>query len=223
VEPGSLALTLTWDGKQIVAAEVVSTRPAVARALSGLPAGARPGVHSTPVQPLPAGAGSRRTPVPRGSARRTGGRAALLPPPWPSRSRRSANTSGGCCSTGRRYAGQPARQSEFLGWRQRLKGVANQADAAVAGWRTRCLASLPRDRQQVDDDLAVAAVTSCCRYSRRPSGQAHIGAESFAGLPTFAGQPAETGVLARRAGDAAVAGLLAAWPPPAGAAGRSLR
>ena len=38
MEPGSLALTLTWDGKQIVAAEVVSTRPAVARALSGLPA-----------------------------------------------------------------------------------------------------------------------------------------------------------------------------------------
>ncbi|MBL8373469.1 MAG: nickel-dependent hydrogenase large subunit, partial [Candidatus Accumulibacter sp.] len=37
MEPGSLELTLTWDGKQIVAAEVVSTRPAVARALSGLP------------------------------------------------------------------------------------------------------------------------------------------------------------------------------------------
>lgn len=37
MQAGSLELTLAWDGTQIVAAEVNSTRPPLARALRGLP------------------------------------------------------------------------------------------------------------------------------------------------------------------------------------------
>jgi len=38
VRQGSLDLALTWDGKQIVAAAVVSTRPQVASLLRAWPA-----------------------------------------------------------------------------------------------------------------------------------------------------------------------------------------
>ena len=37
VKQDVLQLTLTWDGKEIVSAEIVSTRPMLAKALRGLP------------------------------------------------------------------------------------------------------------------------------------------------------------------------------------------
>lgn len=207
MEPGSLALTLTWNGKQIVAAEVVSTRPAVARALSGLPV-ARvlefiPRLFSL---------------CPR--AQETAARLSLL-------AARGEQTVSNAAAPALAVAleaigehlwrllldwpplcGQPARQSEFLGWRQRLKGVADQADAAVLGGELAAWLAAERS-PQVEDDVAVAGVALLPMQSAA-EWQAHINVESFARLPTFAGQPAETGVLARRAGDAAVAGLLAA-------------
>ncbi len=206
MEPGSLELTLTWDGKQIVAAEVVSTRPAVARALSGLPL-ARvlefiPRLFSL---------------CPR--AQEVAARLSLLA----ARGEQAASDAAAPALAVALEAigehlwrllldwpplcGQPVRQSEFLGWRQRLKGVADQADAAALGGELAAWLAAERP-PQVEDDLAAAAVALLPMQSAA-EWAAHIGAESFAGLPTFAGQPAETGALARRAGDATVAGLLA--------------
>ena len=206
MEPGCLALTLTWDGKQIVAAEVVSTRPAVARALSGLPAarvleliprlfGLCPRAQEAAARlSLAAARGeqvasSAAAPALAVALEAIGEHLWRLLLDWPP------------------LAGQPARPSEFLGWRQRLKRVADQAEAAALGGELAAWLGSERS-PALDDDAAVAAgvllpMLSAAEWS------AHIGAESFAELPTFAGQPAETGVLARRAGDATVAELLA--------------
>ncbi len=208
MEQGVLQLTLSWDGEQIVAAGVVSTRPTLLRLLCGLPAArvsefiprlfslCRCAQETAARLSLQAARGEAAV---IDAAGRPGLAVALeaigehlwrLLLDWPP------------------LCGEAARQSEFIAWRKRLGGVVNQDSAAALG--ARLLAWLDQESPpRFADD---AAVDSVALLPQLPAAEwaKQLVAESFPELPAFAGQPAETGALARRADDEDVAALLAA-------------
>jgi hypothetical protein len=207
VDQGVLQLTLAWDGKQIVAAGVSSTRPRVASALRGFPV-ARvldlvPGLFSL--------------------CRCAQGTAARLCVQAARGERPEIALSGGPALAVSLEAigehlwrllldwppacGQPARQSEFVTWRKCLKEVADEATAATLG--TRLLAWLDNEKPLLFDDGVALEPVALLPHLSAAEWVVHCDGKTFSELPTFTGQPAETGALARRAGDPDVAALLA--------------
>lgn len=207
MEQGVLQLALTWDGRQVVAAGVASTRPMAARALRGLPfarvlefiprlfglcrcaqdsaaqlsvqaaRGRHSGISATPAQTLAV------------TLEAIGEHLWRLLLDWP------------------QLRGEPSRHSEFLLWRKHLLGVVDGLGAAAFG--ARLLAWLDvEEAPRFDDRMASAPVALLPRLSAA-EWESHFHGDHFSERPTFAGQPAETGALARQAGDPEVAALLA--------------
>jgi hypothetical protein len=208
IEQTVLRLILAWNGQCIVAAEVASRRPMAARVLVGQAAERAVDL------------------VPRlfslcGQAQGVAARLA-----WQA-ARGEATDAAALAADARRVAleaigehlwrvlldwpvmlGLPARKEDFLVWRKRLLAVPDQAAAAVLG------ASLD---QWLDSEVL-------CRIDHAPAATSgvllpwlaagewaqQLMADDFAEQPSFAGLPAETGPLARRATDIGVAALQAA-------------
>jgi hypothetical protein len=208
VEQGVLQLTLAWNGKQVVAAGIVSTRPALQPLLRGLPAArvsefiprlfslCRCAQETAARLSLQAARGETAVIDAAGQPglavafEAIGEHLWRLLLDWPT------------------LCGEAARQSEFIAWRRQLAGVVDQDSAAALG--ARLLAWLDQELPpRVDDDAAVDHVALLPQLPAAAWAK-HLTAGSAPELPTFAGQPAESGVLARRAGDGAVAALLAA-------------
>ncbi|MQM34589.1 MAG: hypothetical protein CRU72_09155 [Candidatus Accumulibacter phosphatis] len=207
VEQGVLQLELTWDGRQIVAAGVASTRPMAARALRGLPfarvlefvprlfglcrhaqdsaarlsllaaRGQRSDISATPAQTLAV------------TLEAIGEHLWRLLLDWP------------------QLRGEPSRQGEFLLWRKRLLGVADGLGAAAFG--ARLLAWLDAEAPPCFDDRLRSAPVALLPRLSAAEWESHFHGDHFSERPTFAGQPAETGALARHADDPAVSALLA--------------
>lgn len=208
MEQGVLQLTLTWDGRRIVAAAVASTRPAAARALRGLPL-----ERALEVVPRLFGIcrfaqeAAARLSVCAARAERSAVAATTL----------AAALAVALEAIGEHLwrllldwpplCGQAARQSEFLRWRKQLLAVDDAAAAAALGgrldaWLDAETTPLSEQRQ------AVATVLLLPRLSAA-EWAAQLDAEAIAGLPTVAGQPAETGALARHAAKPELAALVA--------------
>lgn len=208
MEQGVLQLTLAWDGQQIVAAAVTSTRPQVAPALRGFSvarvlelvptlfsvcrcaqeAAARLCVQAARGdRPVVATSGPSALGV---ALEMIGEHLWRLLLDWP------------------QVCAAPARHAEFVIWRKRLKEVVDQVGATALG---ACLLAWLDNEEPLRFDECVAreALTLLPQLSAA-EWVAHGAGQSVSELPTYGGQPAETGPLARRAGDAAVAALLAA-------------
>lgn len=203
-----MRLILSWDGRRIVAAEMASRRPLAARVLIGQPVaralelvprlfslcGQAQGVAAH----LALGAAGGKIPdrtVLRDDERKValeaiGEHLWRLLLDWPP------------------MLGLPARKDEFLAWRRRLLAVTDLAGAARLGG-------------ELGEWLGAEAPLSAGRAASAASGDLlpwltaeawarQVIDEAFAEQPDFAGLPAETGPLARRAGDAEVARLSAA-------------
>ena len=208
IEQSVLRLILSWDGRRIVTAEVPSKRPMAARILTGQPVERAvdlvPRLFSLCGQAQ--GVASRlawcaaRGEVPEVAALRENGRRVALEAigehlwrlllDWPP------------------MLGQPARKDEFLVWRKRLLAV---SDPAGAAWLGDELGRWLRAEQPLPVATAAAAAPGALLpwLAAEAWAQQSMSAD-FAEQPTFAGLPAETGPLARRAEDAGVAALLAA-------------
>lgn len=211
MEPGSLQLSLVWDGAQIVAASVVSTRPPVDRALCGLPAASLlevvPRLFSLCRQAQGAAAAlclqaARSQPMEIDSRLSLALGIAVetiaehlyhLMIAWP------------------QMIGETLRDNaakELASWRRRLAGAVEETVTATLGadlstWLEEV--SLP----QFDDFPTVDAAVLLPQFSAAEWARQIDGAD-FPDPPTLAGEPAETGVLARHAADAEVGGLLCA-------------
>ena len=207
---GSLELTLAWDGTQIVAAEINSTRPPVARALRGLPLarvvevvprlfslcrhaqGAAARLALLAVRGEQAGIDARIDLGLNIASEAIAEHLYHLLISWPQ-----------IC--GERFRSNPWK--DLSSWRKRLQGIGDQATAAALGAEfSNWLEEIPPP--QFDDAAAVNAVSLLSQIGVA-EWASHIDRADFSELPTFAGQPAETGVLARHAGDPEVAALLA--------------
>ena len=207
MEQGVLQLTLRWDGGHILAAGVASTRPAVARVLRGLPlarvlefvprlfslcrcaqdAAARLSLQAARGQgPALAASAAQTLAV---ALEAIGEHLWRLLLDWPP------------------LCGQPSRKSEFLLWRKRLQGVVDAAAATALG--TCLLDWLDSERPPLFDDCSTGAPVALLPRLAAADWGAHFDSDVLCELPTFAGQPAETGALARHAEDAQVAPLLA--------------
>ena len=207
MEQGVLQLTLRWDGGHILAAGVASTRPAVARVLRGLPlarvlefvprlfslcrcaqdAAARLSLQAARGQgPALAASAAQTLTV---ALEAIGEHLWRLLLDWPP------------------LCGQPSRKSEFLLWRKRLQGVVDAAAATALG--TCLLDWLDSERPPLFDDCTTGAPVALLPRLAAADWGVHLDSDVLCELPTFAGQPAETGALARHAEDAQVAPLLA--------------
>lgn len=100
-----------------------------------------------------------------------------------------------------------ARQDEFVSWRKRLRAVADQTMATALG--VELLAWLERETLTFADPV-LSTVGALLPWRGAAAWAREIIDEAFALRPQVAGQPAETGALARRADDPGVAALLAA-------------
>ena len=103
--------------------------------------------------------------------------------------------------------GLPLRKDEFLLWRKRLQAVADPAGAAALGRELQVW--LSTETPVLPEQSTVPPVMLLPMLSAQQWAQQAIG-EVFAEQPDLAGQPAETGALARRAAEAEVANLYAA-------------
>lgn len=208
VDQGALQLTLDWDGLQIVAARIASTRPLAAQLLLGQPAGKAvalvPRLFSLCGKAQGAAArlalGAARGEQAGEAALQDSARAVALEAigehlwrlllDWPP------------------MCGQAVRKDEFLGWRNRLQAVSSQAEAATLGagllaWLAE--QTLPTTMQENTQTVGrLLPWIGAAQWARQWID------EDFSLRPAFDGQPAETGVLARRRDDTAVAALYSA-------------
>ncbi|WP_291994375.1 nickel-dependent hydrogenase large subunit [Candidatus Accumulibacter sp. ACC003] len=206
MEQGVLQLTLSWDRRQIVAAGVVSTRPAAARALRGLPV-------ARVLEVVPRVFSICR--CAQEAAARLACYAARGQRPAPALSAVLARAVA-CEAIGEhlwrllldcpQLCAQPVRQSEFLSWRKGLLAVVDEATAAAFG--ARLAAWLDDEKLPLADARTTHAAVPLLPCLTAAEWRAHLVAAAVVGLPTFAGQVAETGALARHAEDRAVAALL---------------
>lgn len=205
MDQGGLRLTVAWNGQCIVAAGVASARPQAARILVGQ--AAERVVELVPrlfslcgqAQGVAARLAScaARGEVPDAAALLEDGRRVALEAigehlwrlllDWPP------------------VLGLPARKGEFLSWRKRLLAVTDQGGAAVLGVELgRWLAA--EGRLHIEPGVGGVPGPLLPMLPAAPWAQQPID-EAFAVQPTFAGQPAETGALARCADRPDVAGL----------------
>ncbi|MCM8595218.1 nickel-dependent hydrogenase large subunit [Accumulibacter sp.] len=207
MEPGFLDLTLTWDGTQIVAATVVSTRPVAARALCGLPvarvlelvprlfAVCRQAQEAAARLALRAALGSPMDSVELAEhARRVAPEVALehlwrLLLDWPP------------------LFGERSRNGEFLDWRKRISAIADAGSAASVGQAL--VAWVDAQPQPVFAEDPAAAPVALLPQLSAAQWAGRVAGDFCVERPTFAGRPAETGALARRFADPGVAAWLA--------------
>jgi len=200
-----LRLILSWDGRRIVAAEVTAERPLAARILLGQPAERAlelvPRLFSLCGQAQGAAArlafsaaqGEPPTAKALGAAGRAVAAEAIgehlwrLLLDWPPMLQRAA------------------RRDEFMGWRKRLLAAGDQAASAALG--ADLLAWLDREASPPADLSSALAPGALLPWQGAAAWARQTFDETFARRPNFAGQPAETGALARRAADAGVAAL----------------
>ena len=207
MDSGSLQLSLVWDGRQIAAATVASTRPPVARALCGLPA-ARvlevvPRVFSLCRRAQ--GAAARLClQAARGELVVPGAEPGLavaleaigehlyhLLIGWPQ-----------VCAA----VDAGVRQQELVTWRSRLQSADDEQGAATLGkdlvaW----LQAFPWpafDEPPTGQAAALLPQLSAAEWAKQDER------DIFGEWPTFAGLPAETGALAAHHADAEVAAHL---------------
>lgn len=204
-----MRLILSWDGQRIAAAEVRSERPLAARVLVGQPADRAvalvPRLFSLCGQAQGVAAHlalqAARGELPTAEALNAGGRAVALEAigehlwrlllDWPP------------------LLVCVARQDEFISWRKRLRAVADQPAASALG--VELLAWLERETLPfADADPLPSVVGALLPWQGAAVWAREIIDDAFALRPQFAGQPAETGALARQADDPDVAALLAA-------------
>ncbi|RDE51323.1 MAG: hypothetical protein DVS81_06360 [Candidatus Accumulibacter meliphilus] len=212
VEQGVLQLALTWNGRQILAAGVASTRPLAARALRGFSfarvlefiprlfslcrcaqevaarlclsaaRGQRPTIAATPAQTQAV------------ALEVIGEHLWRLLLDWPS------------------LHGEPSRQNEFLLWRKQLLGLADAGDGTdgrgAAAFGARLLAWLDHQGPPRCEERMLAAPVALLSRLSAADWESHFGDDGFVERPTLSGEPAETGVLARQAEDPEVAALL---------------
>lgn len=207
MDQGGIRLTVGWDGRQITAARVESTRPKAARLLVGRPvaeavalaprlfslcgcaqgAAAKMAAAAAQAQPL---AGDALTLLAREVALEAiGEHLWRLLLDWPV------------------LFGHPQRKDEFLSWRKRLLSAKTLQDSeslaqALLQWLPALpVYSCPERAQSLPAPLLPW---------RGAADWAAVGLDDgFVSEPNLSGTPAETGALARRAGEAAVATLLA--------------
>ncbi len=210
MDAGGLKLTAVWDGECIVAARIASTRTAAARALVGRDADAAVAL------------------VPRlfslcGQAQGLAARLALAA----ARGEAVDVASDGrlprevvveaigealwrlCLDWPALVAPQQAAaaQDAFRHWRLRLLKAPPADDAALAA---DLLAALPGLLPASLPDDCAAAATPLLPFVAAADWAGQAVDATFAQAPTWNGAPAETGALARHAGEAAVATELAA-------------
>ena len=208
MDQGVLRLNLAWNGQQIVAAGIASSRPQAARILIGQPVERAvdlvPRLFSLCGQAQGVAArmawyAARGEAFDTAALRESGRRVALeaigehlwrLLLDWPP------------------MYGLPARKDDFLFWRKRLLAVDDQAGAALLGDELdRWLLA----EQQLPVEPAVTATPGALLpWLGADEWAQQAMADDFAERPSFAGLPAETGPMARRVGDAGVAVLHAA-------------
>ncbi len=213
MEQGVLQLALTWNGGQIDAVAVASTRPVAARALRGFSfervlefiprvfSLCRCAQASAAQLSLQAARGLRTDLAATPAQTRAVALEAIgehlwrLLLDWP------------------RLNGEPSRQNEFLLWRKRLLSLADGADGTdgrgATAFGARLLAWLDDQRPPRCDDRLLAAPVALLPRLSAADWESRFGDDGFAEQPTFSGQAAETGVLARQAEDPEVAALLA--------------
>ena len=209
---GSLDLALTWDGKQIVAAAVVSTRPQVASLLRAWPAAGLSDrvCHLFGIcRQAQAAAAALCVRSARGERLAPGALDELALPvaletisehlchlliAWPTLLADPL---------------RPPRVAVCGDWRRRLRAVADRQSAAtvaaeLVGWLDE--AELPSP----GDDSPRAATVPLLPLLPAAEWEGMVAVDDFALRPTLAGEAAETGALARQAGEATITGLLAA-------------
>lgn len=208
MDSGSLQLSLVWDGRQIAAATVASTRPPVARALCGLPAARVVEV------------------VPRvfSLCRRAQGAAARLCLQAARGERVVAGAELGLTvaleAIGEHLyhlligwpqvcvaADASIRQQEFVTWRHRLQRADDEQGAATLGQDL--VAWLPSLSLPVFDEPPIAHAVAWLPQLSAAAWAMQGERGVFDEWPTFAGLPAETGALAAHPADAEVAAHLA--------------
>ena len=203
-----MRLTLSWDGDRVVAAGVASARPQAARVLVGQPVeravGLVPRLFSLCGQAqgvaarlaLAAAQGREIDPASLGDAARKVALEAIGEHLW----RLLLDWPG--------LLGLPPRKDEFLGWRKRLLAAQDDAAAAALG---RALATwLAGETPLTVDSPSASVPAGFLPFLPAVDWAAQPFDEAFAAQPLHLGQPAETGVLARRQGDPEIQALLAA-------------
>ncbi|MFZ2852959.1 MAG: nickel-dependent hydrogenase large subunit [Rhodocyclaceae bacterium] len=210
MDQGGLRLTLVWDGRRIVAAEVVSTRPRAARILIGQPLARAlelvPRLFSLcgqaqGVAARLASAAARGEALDAESLLDAGRQVALeaigehlwrLLLDWPP------------------LLGLPQRKDAFLAWRRRLLAVKDRTGAALLGGElARWLGAEAQLRIEPVEHYAVLAPGALLPALAAATWARQGIDDMFSGQPSCAGAPAETGVLARRFAAAEVARHLA--------------
>lgn len=212
LDQGGLRLTLVWDGRRIVAAEVASTRPRVARILIGQPLARA--VELVPrlfslcgqaqgVAARLASAAARGEPLDADSLLDAGRQVALeavgehlwrLLLDWPL------------------MLGLPPRKDEFLAWRKRLLTARDAPAALMLG---DALAEWLRLEQPFPLESSASWVSDTFLPFRSAASWAvqarcTVFDEAYVAQPVMDGVPHETGALARQMGDPAVVSRLAA-------------
>jgi hypothetical protein len=205
VDQGILRLNLAWNGQRIATAGLTSSRPQAARILIGQPIERAvelvPRLFSLCGQAQGVAARlawcAARGEAPDAAALREGGRRVALEVigehlwrlllDWPP------------------MFGLPARKDNFLFWRKRLLAVQDQAGAALLG--SELGAWLRAERQLSVEPVVAATPGVLLPWLAAEAWARQTIDEDFAVQPTFAGLPAETGPLARRAEEAGVAAL----------------
>lgn len=206
MDAGTLKITVGWDGARCTSATVASTRPQAARALAGRSAdeavrlvpqlfslcgraqglAARLALAAARAQPVAA--------VACAAARRAVVLEAIGEHLWR------------LCLDWPPLLGGAPRLDDFRRWRQRLAAAAPADDAALAAELLAFLPSLAPGAWPAETaapSVALLPPVAAAEWAR-------VGIDAaFAACPQWQGAPAETGALARHAGDVAVAGLLA--------------
>ena len=209
---GSLDLALTWDGSEIVVVSVGAARPQVASVLVGLPAAAvgdvvfrlfgicRQAQAAAAGLCLRAARGERLAAVALDelalpvALETISEHLCHLLIAWPT-----------LLADPRR----PPRVAACGDWRRRLRAVADrQAAAALAAELVDWLDE--SDLPAVDEQPPAAATAPLLPRLTAAEWAGVAAVDDFALRPTLAGEVAETGALARQAGDATIASLLAA-------------
>lgn len=207
MDQGGLRLTVAWDGRRIIAAEVASTRPQAARILIGQPV-----ARAVALVPRLFSLCGQAQGVAARLAWRAAGGEAPDPTAWLEDGRRVALEAIGehlwrLLLDWPPLLGRPPRKDEFLAWRKRLLAVKDQPEAAALGEalaRWLSTEALLTVEQTAAGPGALLPMLAADAWARQCID------EAFAAAPSFTGRPAETGALARRIEDAEVARLHAA-------------
>lgn len=204
MDGGRLTLTVRWDGRHCTGASVASTRATADALLSGRNADEAAAL----VPRLFSLCGRAQGHAARLALAAARGDCLAAAPPPPELLREAIGEHlWRLCLDWPRALGGSARMADFRAWRERLRqaappgGDAALADALIAALPDLVPAALPEERT----DAAVPLLPLLSADDWAPAADA----PGFAAQPSWRGAPAETGALARQAGDPQVAAMLA--------------